>query len=388
MEWQSDQGEPTDTPSFLQHRDLPPPPPSPTPPPNGPWSWNNCQVQHCNTSLLLGIGGSVFLAAALVQQLVAACHRRNFRLVTETVALMMLGAACQGAYLWSWMQNNDLHSATTIARDPTVHDVIYYMLLPPIIFEAGFTMRKRKFFANFASILLLAVVGTLIAILVTGGLLYAMVRAGVVATDFTFNQLLLFSSLISSTDPIATLAILKAVKAKPPLYDLIFGESALNDALSIVLFNIFKVAVRDECYGDVLRAPSEQVGRIIGQLCIVLPASILCGVAFGFLSAMLTRHMGLRARKAPQAELGLLLVCALACYGFVDSVTVYNAIGPVQLSAIMALFFCGIVMRHYTCREQRHKRPVLVRPQPAISSSSGCLFVRPQPAISSSSGRL
>ena len=84
---------------------------------------------------------------------------------------MMLGAACQGAYLWTWMQNNDLHSATTIARDPTVHDLIYYALLPPIIFEAGFTMRKRKFFANFASILLLAVVGTLIAILVTGGLL-------------------------------------------------------------------------------------------------------------------------------------------------------------------------------------------------------------------------
>ena len=38
---------------------------------------------------------------------------------------------------------------------------------------------------------------------------------------------------------------------------------------------------------------------------------------------------------------------ALACYGFVDLVTVYNSIGPVQLSAIMALFFCGIVLAHY-----------------------------------------
>jgi len=51
---------------------------------------------------------------------------------------------------------------------------------------------------------------------------------------------MLFGSLISSTDPVATLAILKSVGAPPLLYDLVFGESALNDALSIVLFNIFR----------------------------------------------------------------------------------------------------------------------------------------------------
>lgn len=49
---------------------------------------------------------------------------------------------------------------------------------------------------------------------------------------------LLFGSLISAVDPIATLAILGAreINADPLLYSLVFGESVLNDAVSIVLF--------------------------------------------------------------------------------------------------------------------------------------------------------
>ena len=56
---------------------------------------------------------------------------------------------------------------------------------------------------------------------------------------------MLFGSLISSTDPVATLSILRSVNAPPLLYDLIFGESALNDALSIVFFNAFETCKRE-----------------------------------------------------------------------------------------------------------------------------------------------
>ena len=209
---------------------LPPPsmPVSSPPPPVGPWQWKNCNVDGCNTNVVMGLSCVVLLVAVACQQVVHAIHRRNVRAFTETAALMVVGGLFNGLYYIVYTAHgHPLKSAFFLAEDATVHDLIYYALLPPIIFEAGFTMRKRKFFANFASILFLAVFGTLIAILVTGGLLFALVQTGSV-TDFTFNQLLLWSSLISSTDPIATLSILKVVKAKPPLYDLIFGESALS----------------------------------------------------------------------------------------------------------------------------------------------------------------
>ena len=44
-----------------------------------------------------------------------------------------------------------------------------------------------------------------------------------------------FGSLISAVDPVATLAIFQAIDVDQILYMLVFGESVLNDACSIVL---------------------------------------------------------------------------------------------------------------------------------------------------------
>ena len=50
----------------------------------------------------------------------------------------------------------------------------------------------------------------------------------------------LFGALISATDPVATLSIMGAVNADPLVYNLIFGESVLNDAVAIVLVRILE----------------------------------------------------------------------------------------------------------------------------------------------------
>ena len=335
-------------------------------------------------------------------------------MVTETSALMLLGVFAEAIYvLHATSDGRYVWQATSLARSEDVHDIIIYALLPPIIFEAGFTMRKRKFFANFVSVLLFAVLGTLAAILTTGGFLYLMVQAGAIeevvqrirpihprppqvedyAVDespfdedhphlkkFTFNQVLLFSSLISSTDPIATLAILKAVKAKPPLYDLIFGESALNDALSIVLFNIFKAACKDESSRTVQLPAGEQAARVVGQVAIVLPTSTLLGIVFGLASAFATRRLGLHVRRSPQIELALLLLFFLACYTVVGSLNVpVLGQGGVDLSAIMAVFFCGITMRHYTFHNlspaARRASVILFRTLAAVSEAALALLL-------------
>ena len=51
--------------------------------------------------------------------------------------------------------------------------VFFFVLLPPIIFDAGFTLNTRLFFSNFGGVLMYAVVGTLISTLIIGfGLFY------------------------------------------------------------------------------------------------------------------------------------------------------------------------------------------------------------------------
>ncbi len=105
-------------------------------------------------------------------------------------------------------------------------------------------MRKHGFFENFGTILLYAVsppshestranrtpptrtgvhdlpqrilqvLGTMLAIIATGALVYALAAGGAIASSFSFPQAMLFAALISSTDPVATLSILKRVKAQ------------------------------------------------------------------------------------------------------------------------------------------------------------------------------
>lgn len=56
----------------------------------------------------------------------------------------------------------------------------FYGLLPPIVFAAGFTLKKRDFFRNFGTISVFAVPGTFISALFFGSITYAMVAIGVV----------------------------------------------------------------------------------------------------------------------------------------------------------------------------------------------------------------
>lgn len=90
---------------------------------------------------------------------------------------------------------------------------------------------------------------------------------------------LIWGSLISAIDPVATLAIFNALDAPPQLYMLVFGESVLNDAVSVVLFRTF-VEMRTEeiSVGLVLMALFSFLQSLVG--------SVLIGSAVGLVSAL------------------------------------------------------------------------------------------------------
>lgn len=54
--------------------------------------------------------------------------------------------------------------------------------------------------------------------------------------SLTLLECLIFGSTLSATDPVTILAIFNTYKVDPQLYSVIFGESILNDAVSIVMF--------------------------------------------------------------------------------------------------------------------------------------------------------
>ena len=88
-------------------------------------------------------------------------------------------------------------------------EIFFYALLPPIIFFAGYDMKKRFFFRNLGAILAFAFLGTAVSCVVFGTIMYAFVSMFSSATygTFQFPECLLFGSLISATDPVTVLAI-------------------------------------------------------------------------------------------------------------------------------------------------------------------------------------
>ena len=83
-------------------------------------------------------------------------------------------------------------------------ELFFFLLLPPIIFEAGYTLRRKDFFRNFGTIIAYAVLGTLVSTFIIGYITFWAAKQGYIDIDAE-NPLeaLLFGSLISAVSAIA-----------------------------------------------------------------------------------------------------------------------------------------------------------------------------------------
>lgn len=154
-----------------------------------------------------------------------------------------------------------LRYATNLHVSPLTPNTFFFYMLPPIILDAGYFMPNRMFFDNIGTILLMAVVGTIFNIstigefdnhasplkwynnfelssILSGFSLWGCGLTGIFGVDLPFLHVFLFSSLISAVDPVAVLAVFEEIHVNEVLYIVVFGESLLNDAVTVGYFAI------------------------------------------------------------------------------------------------------------------------------------------------------
>nr|KYP74394.1 Sodium/hydrogen exchanger 2 [Cajanus cajan] len=208
-------------------------------------------------------------------------------------------------------------------------DLFFLYLLPPIIFNAGFQVKKKQFFKNFTTILLFGVIGTVISFcLISVGALLLIQRIGI--SNLGIKDYLAIGAILSATDSVCTLQVLNQDET-PFLYSIVFGEGVVNDATSIVLFN--SVQSLDFSSIDTITAL-----KLLGTFLYLFCTSTALGILVGLLSAYIIKTLYL-GRHSTDREVALMMLMAYLSYIIAELLS---------LSGILTIFFCGIVMSHYT----------------------------------------
>ncbi|MBW3609124.1 MAG: sodium:proton antiporter [Actinobacteria bacterium] len=167
------------------------------------------------TWLLLSSG---LLAVAVVLGLLAA--RVGLQL---TVVLVFVGFAARFA--------GDSFGLESPLEGDGFEEVVVFLFLPVLVFEAALGLSVRAFFRNLGPILVLAIVALLVSAVLVGAAL-------ALVLDIPLAAALLFGALISATDPVAVVAVFRQLGVPERLLVLVEGESMLNDGVAIVLFTI------------------------------------------------------------------------------------------------------------------------------------------------------
>jgi len=148
--------------------------------------------------------------------------------------------------------------------------VLLDIMLSFLLFAGALHTNFEELRVQRAPVIVFATLGVLISTFLVGGLIYILMPLLGLEVDFIYC--LLFGSLISPTDPIAVLGILKKANAPKKLETKIVGESLFNDGVGVVVFlTIFSIASSPEAafeIGSVLKLFAQEVlgGIVLGLI--------------------------------------------------------------------------------------------------------------------------
>lgn len=153
-------------------------------------------------------------------------------------------------------------------------DLILYIFLPILIFDAAYELNLHIFKKTLTNATLLAAPGLIICMILTAGVLMAISFFVPGYEKWTWASALMFGALISATDPVAVVALLHELKTSKRFSTLVDAESLLNDGTGIVCFMLF--------YGITVWGRNDELTPIL-EFCQVVAG----GAILGFIVARL-----------------------------------------------------------------------------------------------------
>ena len=148
---------------------------------------------------------------------------------------------------------------------------ILIIFIPALIYESALGTDFHMFRREIVSILLLAVPGVLISTIITAvALLYVLQYVDM----FSWAEAAVLGAILSATDPVAVVALLKELGASKRLSTLVEGESLINDGTAMVVFEVFLSLAHGEDF---------EPGHVIGLFFRMSFGGLLLGLGFAII---------------------------------------------------------------------------------------------------------
>ncbi len=199
-------------------------------------------------------------------------------------------------------------------------DIILFIILPILIFDAAINIDVKALRRNLVLIIVLAVFGLLISAIITGGIVAEF-------TPLAIGAALVFGALISATDPVAVIGLFNEIGAPKQLVTIVDGESIFNDATAIVLFTILISAISSG-----VQSGRSLLGSAVISFFVVLLGGLATGAITGFIGSMIMRVK----KNNLTLQITLSLIVAYLSFAIADVLNV---------SGVMSTLAAGIVMR-------------------------------------------
>lgn len=220
----------------------------------------------------------------------------------------------------------NLGAATTFITQIDFSEILLHGILSFLLFAGALHINVSDLRKYQAIIATLATLGVVIASFVTGSLVWW--ASGQIGFAFPYTYALLFGALISPTDPVAVLGILKEIKMSKNFRVKIASESLLNDGVGVVLFLIFL-----ELAGPTVQNNGFTFHEVLVPLAWQGVGSIILGLTLGWLTFRLL--LGVDDYKVE-----VLLTLALAAGG-------YSLAEIIHVSAPITMVIAGLVIGNH-----------------------------------------
>lgn len=212
-----------------------------------------------------------------------------------------------------------LDEATLLIKSIDFKTVLLEVMLSFLLFAGALHTKIDELNKQKAPIMLFATFGVVISTFIVGGLMFFI--TGALGHEIAFIYCLLFGALISPTDPIAVLGILKDAKAPKKLETKIVGESLFNDGVGVVVF----LVILEVASKGIASVEAEEVGFLFFE-------EVFGGIALGLIAGWL----GFKLMKSiDHYETEVLITLALV-------MGIYSIAHYVHFSGPLAVVVAGI----------------------------------------------